>query len=113
MEAISNKQSDMDVFVTDGYRNAVAEERRRFCFLVDRQCNAAKNSSSFHSKVSKTPGQRSHECSSECSCIGLLSKFIFSFHPAVFLPLVPSFFSFTPEQRASISEDSSLAAGQF
>uniref|UniRef100_A0A3P8UIC1 BAR/IMD domain-containing adapter protein 2 n=1 Tax=Cynoglossus semilaevis TaxID=244447 RepID=A0A3P8UIC1_CYNSE len=58
MEAISNKQSDMDVFVTDGYRNAVAEERRRFCFLVDRQCNAAKNSSSFHSKSKELLSQK-------------------------------------------------------
>uniref|UniRef100_A0A8C8JGY6 Brain-specific angiogenesis inhibitor 1-associated protein 2 n=1 Tax=Oncorhynchus tshawytscha TaxID=74940 RepID=A0A8C8JGY6_ONCTS len=50
VETISSKQSDLDQYTAEGYKNALSEERRRYCFLVDRQCAVAKNSSSYHSK---------------------------------------------------------------
>ncbi|KAM6951518.1 BAR/IMD domain-containing adapter protein 2 [Aplochiton taeniatus] len=50
VEAISNKQSELDSYIAEGYKNALSEERRRYCFLVDRQCAVAKNSSTYHSK---------------------------------------------------------------
>lgn len=51
MEAISNKQGELDSYIAEGYKNALSEERRRYCFLVDRQCAVAKNSNAYHSKV--------------------------------------------------------------
>lgn len=51
VEAISNKQSELDNYIAEGYKNALSEERRRYCFLVDRQCAVAKNSSTYHGKV--------------------------------------------------------------
>lgn len=51
VEAISSKQTELDNYIAEGYKNALSEERRRYCFLVDRQCAVAKNSSSYHSKV--------------------------------------------------------------
>uniref|UniRef100_A0A8C2X437 BAR/IMD domain-containing adapter protein 2 n=1 Tax=Cyclopterus lumpus TaxID=8103 RepID=A0A8C2X437_CYCLU len=61
VEAISNKQSELDNYIAEGYKNALSEERRRYCFLVDRQCAVAKNSSVYHSKgkellTQKIPG---------------------------------------------------------
>uniref|UniRef100_A0A674F6Z2 BAR/IMD domain-containing adapter protein 2 n=1 Tax=Salmo trutta TaxID=8032 RepID=A0A674F6Z2_SALTR len=50
VETISSKQSDLDQYTAEGYKNALSEERRRYCFLVDRQCAVAKNNSSYHSK---------------------------------------------------------------
>uniref|UniRef100_A0A3P8SXZ2 BAR/IMD domain-containing adapter protein 2 n=1 Tax=Amphiprion percula TaxID=161767 RepID=A0A3P8SXZ2_AMPPE len=50
VEAISNKQSELDNYIAEGYKNALSEERRRYCFLVDRQCAVAKNSSTYHGK---------------------------------------------------------------
>ncbi|KAG9337893.1 hypothetical protein JZ751_027545, partial [Albula glossodonta] len=50
VETISGKQSDLDTFIADGYKTALSEERRRYCFLVDRQCAVAKNSSAYHGK---------------------------------------------------------------
>lgn len=56
VEAISNKQGELDNYIAEGYKNALSEERRRYCFLVDRQCAVAKNSSAYHGKVrGKTP----------------------------------------------------------
>lgn len=56
VEAISNKQTEMDNYIAEGYKNALSEERRRYCFLVDRQCAVAKNSSSYHGKVGTRVG---------------------------------------------------------
>lgn len=56
VEAISNKQTELDNYIAEGYKNALSEERRRYCFLVDRQCAVAKNSSSYHTKVGTRVG---------------------------------------------------------
>ncbi|XP_023805066.1 brain-specific angiogenesis inhibitor 1-associated protein 2 isoform X5 [Oryzias latipes] len=58
VEAISNKQSELDNYIAEGYKNALSEERRRYCFLVDRQCAVAKTSSSFHSKGKELLSQK-------------------------------------------------------
>ena len=54
VETISSKQTELDTFIAEGYKTALSEERRRYCFLVDRQCAVAKNSSAYHGKVSVT-----------------------------------------------------------
>lgn len=51
METITTKQNELDTFIAEGYKTALSEERRRYCFLVDRQCAVAKNSSAYHGKV--------------------------------------------------------------
>lgn len=51
IDAISNKQGELESYVSDGYKTALTEERRRFCFLVEKQCAVAKNSAAYHSKV--------------------------------------------------------------
>ncbi|XP_045924355.1 brain-specific angiogenesis inhibitor 1-associated protein 2-like isoform X2 [Micropterus dolomieu] len=50
VEAISNKQGELDSYIAEGYKNALSEERRRYCFLVDRQCAVAKSSGAYHGK---------------------------------------------------------------
>lgn len=52
VETISSKQTELDTFIAEGFKTALSEERRRYCFLVDRQCAVAKNSSAYHGKVS-------------------------------------------------------------
>uniref|UniRef100_A0A452UJC1 BAR/IMD domain-containing adapter protein 2 n=1 Tax=Ursus maritimus TaxID=29073 RepID=A0A452UJC1_URSMA len=51
IDAISNKQGELENYVSDGYKTALTEERRRFCFLVEKQCAVAKNSAAYHSKL--------------------------------------------------------------
>uniref|UniRef100_A0A3Q3AG69 BAR/IMD domain-containing adapter protein 2 n=1 Tax=Kryptolebias marmoratus TaxID=37003 RepID=A0A3Q3AG69_KRYMA len=50
VETISNKQTELETFIAEGYKQALSEERRRYCFLVDRQCAVAKNNSAYHGK---------------------------------------------------------------
>ncbi|XP_075891190.1 BAR/IMD domain-containing adapter protein 2 isoform X2 [Nelusetta ayraudi] len=58
VEAISNKQGELDNYIAEGYKNALSEERRRYCFLVDRQCAVAKNSSAYHGKGKELLAQK-------------------------------------------------------
>uniref|UniRef100_A0A8B9GXF3 BAR/IMD domain-containing adapter protein 2 n=1 Tax=Astyanax mexicanus TaxID=7994 RepID=A0A8B9GXF3_ASTMX len=57
VEAISSRQNELDSHIAEGYKNALSEERRRYCFLVDRQCAVAKSSNAYHSKVRKPHSQ--------------------------------------------------------
>ncbi|XP_042253814.1 brain-specific angiogenesis inhibitor 1-associated protein 2 isoform X5 [Thunnus maccoyii] len=58
VEAISNKQSELDNYIAEGYKNALSEERRRYCFLVDRQCAVAKNGGAYHTKGKELLSQK-------------------------------------------------------
>ncbi|XP_068097394.1 BAR/IMD domain-containing adapter protein 2-like isoform X2 [Hyperolius riggenbachi] len=51
VEIMSTKQCELDQFVAEGYKSALTEERRRYSFLVDRQCAVSKHFSAYHSKV--------------------------------------------------------------
>uniref|UniRef100_G1TPT3 IMD domain-containing protein n=1 Tax=Oryctolagus cuniculus TaxID=9986 RepID=G1TPT3_RABIT len=58
IDAISNKQGELESYVSDGYKTALTEERRRFCFLVEKQCAVAKNSAAYHSKGKELLAQK-------------------------------------------------------
>ncbi|XP_069786051.1 BAR/IMD domain-containing adapter protein 2-like isoform X2 [Narcine bancroftii] len=60
-ETISKRQSDLEGFVGNGYKTALSEERRRYSFLVEKQCAVAKNNMVYHSRgkdmvTQKLPG---------------------------------------------------------
>ncbi|XP_072882391.1 BAR/IMD domain-containing adapter protein 2-like isoform X2 [Hemitrygon akajei] len=60
-ETISKKQVDLDSFIGNGFKTALSEERRRYSFLVERQCTVAKNNMVYHSRgkdmvTQKLPG---------------------------------------------------------
>lgn len=42
---------DMQLFIADGCKEALMEEKRRFCFLVDKHCMFSYQIASFHDKV--------------------------------------------------------------
>lgn len=48
---MSRRQGELDTLVASGYKSALTEERRRYCFLVDRQCCVTKLLINYHSKV--------------------------------------------------------------
>ncbi|XP_056627291.1 brain-specific angiogenesis inhibitor 1-associated protein 2 isoform X2 [Triplophysa dalaica] len=50
VETISSKQNELENYIAENYKTVMSEERRRYCFLVARQCAVAKSSSSYHTK---------------------------------------------------------------
>lgn len=55
--------------MSDGYKTALTEERRRFCFLVEKQCAVAKNSAAYHSKVRLLATCRASREQAECHAV--------------------------------------------
>ena len=43
----------MQKFMAEGCREALLEEKRRFCFLVDKHCMFSYHINTFHNKVSR------------------------------------------------------------
>ncbi|XP_056390418.1 brain-specific angiogenesis inhibitor 1-associated protein 2-like protein 1 isoform X3 [Hyla sarda] len=48
LETITSRQNDIQKFIAEGCREALLEEKRRFCFLVDKHCNFSNYLNYFH-----------------------------------------------------------------
>ncbi|XP_070778944.1 BAR/IMD domain-containing adapter protein 2-like 1 [Enoplosus armatus] len=51
LETLTSRQMDMQLFIADGCKEALLEEKRRFCFLVDKHCLFSYQTASFHDKA--------------------------------------------------------------
>ncbi|KAM4530141.1 brain-specific angiogenesis inhibitor 1-associated protein 2-like protein 1b [Odontesthes bonariensis] len=51
LETLTSRQTDMQLFIADGFKEALLEEKRRFCFLVDKHCILTYQFASFHEKA--------------------------------------------------------------
>uniref|UniRef100_A0A667YJ85 BAR/IMD domain-containing adapter protein 2-like 1 n=1 Tax=Myripristis murdjan TaxID=586833 RepID=A0A667YJ85_9TELE len=51
LEMLTSRQMDMHRFIADGCKEALLEEKRRFCFLVDKHCTFSYQIASFHDKA--------------------------------------------------------------
>ncbi|XP_069551913.1 BAR/IMD domain-containing adapter protein 2 [Brachyistius frenatus] len=67
VELMSRRQGELDTLVATGYRSALTEERRRYCFLVDRQCCVTKLLINYHSKVRELLSQKLSSWQQTCS----------------------------------------------
>ncbi|XP_066538645.1 BAR/IMD domain-containing adapter protein 2 [Hoplias malabaricus] len=67
VELMSRRQTELDTLVAVGYRSALTEERRRYCFLVDRQCSVTKLLINYHSKVRELLSQKLSSWQQSCS----------------------------------------------
>lgn len=65
METVTSRQSEIQKFIADGCREALLEEKRRFCFLVDKHCSFANHIRYYHVQVGVTAG-----C---VACVNLMS----------------------------------------
>ncbi|KAI1885878.1 hypothetical protein AGOR_G00208300 [Albula goreensis] len=67
VELMSRRQGELDTMVAVGYRSALTEERRRYCFLVDRQCAVTKLLINYHNKVRELLSQKLSSWQQSCS----------------------------------------------
>ncbi|KAL4616687.1 brain-specific angiogenesis inhibitor 1-associated protein 2-like isoform X1 [Arapaima gigas] len=67
VELMSRRQGELDALVAMGYRSALTEERRRYCFLVDRQCAVTKLLINYHCKVRELLSQKLSSWQQSCS----------------------------------------------
>ncbi|XP_071768856.1 BAR/IMD domain-containing adapter protein 2 [Centroberyx gerrardi] len=67
VELMSRRQGELDTLVAVGYKSALTEERRRYCFLVDRQCSVTKLLINYHCKVRELLSQKLSSWQQSCS----------------------------------------------
>ncbi|KAI4880497.1 hypothetical protein NFI96_012338 [Prochilodus magdalenae] len=67
METISSRQTDMQKFIADGCREALLEEKRRFCFLVDKHCSFSYQMAAFHDKAKEMLSLKLPSWQDKCS----------------------------------------------
>ncbi|XP_055249149.1 BAR/IMD domain-containing adapter protein 2-like 1 isoform X1 [Gorilla gorilla gorilla] len=48
VETVTSRQSEIQKFIADGCKEALLEEKRRFCFLVDKHCGFANHIHYYH-----------------------------------------------------------------
>ncbi|XP_064449375.1 brain-specific angiogenesis inhibitor 1-associated protein 2-like protein 1 isoform X3 [Mirounga angustirostris] len=48
VETVTSRQSEIQKFIADGCKEALLEEKRRFCFLVDKHCSFANHLHYYH-----------------------------------------------------------------
>uniref|UniRef100_UPI00358F75CF BAR/IMD domain-containing adapter protein 2-like isoform X2 n=1 Tax=Myxine glutinosa TaxID=7769 RepID=UPI00358F75CF len=60
-------RKDYEAFVSEGFRSAVVEERRRFSFLVERQCAVAREFSLAYEKARDLLNQKLPEWQQSCA----------------------------------------------
>ncbi|XDV13847.1 hypothetical protein PO909_002165 [Leuciscus waleckii] len=58
---------DMQKFIADGCREALLEEKRRFCFLVDKHCNFSIQTTAFHDKARELLSENLTSWQDKCS----------------------------------------------
>ncbi|XP_039645198.1 brain-specific angiogenesis inhibitor 1-associated protein 2-like protein 1a isoform X2 [Perca fluviatilis] len=69
LETISSRQVDMQKFIADGCREALLEEKRRFCFLADKHCMFSYQTSNFHEKAKEMLAVKLPSWQEKCSDI--------------------------------------------
>ncbi|KAG7491809.1 hypothetical protein MATL_G00008070 [Megalops atlanticus] len=67
LEVITSRQMDMQKFIADGCREALLEEKRRFCFLVDKHCTFSYQISTFHDKAKEMLSVKLPSWQDKCS----------------------------------------------
>ncbi|KAI1901961.1 hypothetical protein AGOR_G00039810 [Albula goreensis] len=67
VEAMSRHQRELDDLVAVGFRSALTEERRRYCFLVDRHCATTKIFINYHCRVRELLSQKLSSWQQSCS----------------------------------------------
>ncbi|XP_067329810.1 BAR/IMD domain-containing adapter protein 2-like 1 [Anolis sagrei] len=53
VETVTCRQSDIQRFIAEGCREALLEEKKRFCFLVDKHCSFAQHMHYYHVECSE------------------------------------------------------------
>uniref|UniRef100_A0A8C8DYU5 BAR/IMD domain containing adaptor protein 2 like 1a n=1 Tax=Oryzias sinensis TaxID=183150 RepID=A0A8C8DYU5_9TELE len=69
LETISSRQMEMQKFIADGCREALLEEKRRFCFLADKHCVFSYQIGNFHDKAKEVLSENIPRWQEKCTDI--------------------------------------------
>ncbi|XP_040296459.1 brain-specific angiogenesis inhibitor 1-associated protein 2-like protein 1 isoform X1 [Bufo bufo] len=73
LETITSRQNDIQKFIAEGCREALLEEKRRYCFLVDKHCSFSNYLNYFHIQSSDLLASNIPKWQETCSDVSNVS----------------------------------------
>ncbi|KAM9305140.1 BAR/IMD domain-containing adapter protein 2-like 1 [Gastrophryne carolinensis] len=96
LETITSRQNDVQKFIIDGCKDALLEEKRRFCFLVDKHCAFANYLNYYHIQSSDLLGTKIPKWQETCTDMSQVPDNLSNMMQDLKIPVTPSI-SATPE----------------
>ncbi|XP_066432473.1 BAR/IMD domain-containing adapter protein 2-like 1 isoform X1 [Eleutherodactylus coqui] len=78
LETINSRQNDIQKFIAEGCREALLEEKRRFCFLVDKHCSFSNYLNYFHIQSSDLLTSKIPKWQETCNDVSQVPDTVFS-----------------------------------
>ncbi|XP_056609023.1 brain-specific angiogenesis inhibitor 1-associated protein 2-like protein 1b [Triplophysa dalaica] len=103
IETLTHRQMDMQKFIADGFREALLEEKRRFCFLVDKHCNFSNQMGGFHNKAREILTENINSWQDKCTDASNVPESIMSVIEGLQTPV-----SITPQASPAPSRHSRI-----
>uniref|UniRef100_G3PEI5 BAR/IMD domain-containing adapter protein 2-like 1 n=1 Tax=Gasterosteus aculeatus aculeatus TaxID=481459 RepID=G3PEI5_GASAC len=105
LETLTSRQMDMQLFIAEGCKEALVEEKRRFCFLVDKHCMFSYQFASFHEKARDLLTTKLNSWQDQCNDASDMPDSILSMIEGLQTPI-----SITPLPSPSPSRHSNMTA---
>ncbi|XP_026853764.2 brain-specific angiogenesis inhibitor 1-associated protein 2-like protein 1b [Electrophorus electricus] len=101
LETLTHRQMDMQKFIADGCKEALLEEKRRFCFLVDKHCVFSYQIATFHDKAKDLLTEKLSSWHDKCSDINNVPESVMSMIEGLNTPI-----SITPQASPAMKHHS-------
>ncbi|KAI4890452.1 hypothetical protein NFI96_025578 [Prochilodus magdalenae] len=101
METLTHRQMDMQKFIAEGCKEALLEEKRRFCFLVDKHSTFSFQISAFHDKAKDLLTEKIHNWQDICTDITNVPESVMTMIDGLRTPV-----SLTPQPSPAVKRHS-------
>ncbi|TSK77157.1 Brain-specific angiogenesis inhibitor 1-associated protein 2-like protein 1 [Bagarius yarrelli] len=101
LETLTHRQMEMQKFIADGCKEALLEEKRRFCFLVDKHCNFSYQLAGFHEKAKDILTDQIPNWQDKCTDISNVPNSVMSMIEGLRTPV-----SITPQASPAVKRHS-------
>ncbi|CAL8305681.1 unnamed protein product [Merluccius merluccius] len=110
LEILGSRQLDMQNFIADGCKEALLEEKRRFCFLVDKHCTFAYQFAAFHDKAGEMMRANLASWQDQCNSATEMPDSILTMIEGLRVPIpITPLPSPSPSRHSSVGRDSVTA----
>lgn len=87
IETVTSRQSEIQKFIAEGCKEALLEEKRRFCFLVDKHCSFAKEIRSYHAQSAELLSSKLSRWQETCGDVSKVPEKIINMIEEIKTPL--------------------------
>ncbi|XP_063790574.1 brain-specific angiogenesis inhibitor 1-associated protein 2-like protein 1 isoform X2 [Pseudophryne corroboree] len=109
LKTITSRQSDIQKFIAEGCKEALLEEKRRFCFLVDKHCNFANYLNYYHIQATDLLTSKIPKWQETCSDVSQVPENVNTLYQDMETPRTTPIY-WTPEPSPLMDKKALMAA---